>query len=647
MIRSIKATAFVLLLAAAPGWAQDAPLLHATFQDHAVLQRGVPIPVWGQARPGAAVAVTLNGKTAKTKADKRGAWKLSLPALPAGGPYELGVKSGKDSRTVTDVMIGDVYLCSGQSNIEWTVINSMHGYSDAVASTNPNLRLFTVQRNAKAVRQDRLGVGDIWAVSSPDTVKGFSAVCYFFGRELQAKTQVPVGLISSVWGGSLIQSWMSEGALRKVGGYAPSLDVLKEFAASPDAAEAAWRKVIDAWWAAHDPASRTNPWHDPAYDDSSWQSQVPRGPWGGWGVPELSDFYGIVWFRKDITLSAAQSSGAAEIDFGNGNEVDTVWVNGVEVGTGEGWNTPRRYAIPTGTLHEGRNVIAVGILGGEGLDGMPETRTVKLADGSQVALGGAWRYRVSVPSWKSGTPPHKPWQNELGLTMLYNGMIAPLGQTPLKGIVWYQGESNTDQPDAYGALLTGMIADWRKQFGADMPILLVQLPGYGAPAVKPQSSGWAILREQQRQVSLRVPKVALVAAIDQGSRENLHPVVKQEVGRRLALAAEKTIYGMDVVASGPTPVSAARQGNRVVVRFDHLAGGFAVYGANRPVGFELCDGDACRFVDASVDGETIVLDAGAGNATRVRYAFADSPLCNLANAEGLPAVPFEISITAQ
>lgn len=646
MNRFCKVAALVLCLAPclAPVWAQDAsPLLSATFSDHAVLQRDRPIPLWGTAKPGATVIVAIAGKTAKAKADRSGRWQVRLPALPAGGPYTLTATSGADSRTVGDVMIGDVYLCAGQSNIEWPVIRAMHGDSDAAASANANIRLFTVHRNASVTAADRLGSGEGWAVAAPDTVQGFSAVCYFFGRELQPKAGVAIGLISSVWGGSVIQTWMSEAALQQAEGYGPALKVLTQYATAPEAAEEAWRGVIDAWWAEHDPASGASPWRDPAFDDADWNAIQPRGPWAGWNVPALSSHYGIVWFRKEVTLTAAQTAGEASLDFGRGNDAEIVWINGRNVGNGEGWNSPRRYKIPAGTLHAGRNLIAVGILGGDGLDGMPESRKIVLAGGESLALDGEWRYRSSAPVWKTGFPPHKPWANELGLTMLYNGMIAPLGKRPLAGIVWYQGESNDTAPAAYGSLLTAMIADWRRQF-ADAPFLLVQLPGYGAAVSAPAHSSWAVLREQQRQVALHVPKVALVAAIDQGSRENLHPVVKQEVGRRLALAAETLIYGMDVVASGPTPVSAIREGGQVIVHFDNLADGLKVLGSNRPAGFELCNGDACRFVDARVEGDTVVLDAGGGGVTKVRYAFEDSPLTNLVNSAGLPAVPFELAV---
>jgi sialate O-acetylesterase len=242
--------------------------------------------------------------------------------------------------------------------------------------------------------------------------------------------------------------------------------------------------------------------------------------------------------------------------------------------------------------------------------------------------------------------PHAPWRNENGLTLLTNGMIAPLGPTAVSGILWYQGESNTYEAQKYERLLTGLIADWRQKFGSDVPFLVVQLPAYGPPSVAPEESQWADLREAQRRVAEQTPKAGLAVTIDLGDRQNLHPVVKQEVGRRLALIAERLIYGLDVADSGPTPVSALRTGNVIAVRFANLAKGFAVYESNRPISFQVCDkAKHCSFVDATQNKDEIDLDAAhIRDAATVRYCWADSPICNVYNSEGLPAVPFEIPI---
>ena len=623
-----------------------AALLYTTFQDHAVLQRDRPIPVWGLAAPGAQVSVTLAGETASATADASGKWHAELALLKAGGPYELTATTGAgQSQTAKDVLVGDVYLCSGQSNMEWPVHLAMHGEADAAGATNANIRLFTVHRFASATPRDSFGAEANWAAVSPASVRDFSAVCYFFGRELQPKAGVPIGLISSIWGGSPIQPWMSREALTKLGGYGPQLDILSDNVTAPDAARAKWQEITAAWWRAHDPNAA---WRDPTYDDSAWDEIVPTGSWKDWGVPALKSFDGIVWFRKTVTLSAAQAQGVAQLSLGPIDQADTTWVNGTDVGGSEGWNAERDYTISSGTLHQGKNVIAVGVLGGDGMWGPSDKRTLKLANGTIVKLDTAWRYRISAPARQTGGMPHTPWLKELGLTMLYNGMIAPLGPTPLSGILWYQGESNTNEADRYAPQLRALISDWRHQFGAETPFLIVQLPSYGPAATVPEESDWAQLREAQRRVADEMPHTGLAVTIDLGDRRNLHPVVKQEIGCRLALIAERWIYLQDVVDSGPAPISARRSGHKIAMHFADLAKGFALYGSQRPVGFELCDkAKRCRFVDATLSNDEIDLDAKAiPDAASVRYCWADSPICNVYNSEGLPAVPFELPITA-
>jgi len=637
---------------AAPG-TKTPPLLHAIFQDHEVLQRDKPIHVWGTAGPADKVNVALAGETVGATADASGKWEAMLKPLKAGGPYELTATSGTgQSQTIKDVLIGDVYLCSGQSNMEWPVSRAMSGDIETAGAANPNIRLMTVHRFASATMRDTFGADASWSVTSPASVKDFSAVCYFFGRDLQAATNVPIGLIQSLWGGSIIQASLSADKLRELGGYEQQLDVLSTYAAAPDAAKRKWQEIATTWWREHDPASATTPlWSDPAFDDSAWPAHVPSGWWQSWGVAELKTFSGVVWFRTAVTLTAAQAKGGAVLSIGPVNDFDTAWVNGIQVGSGEGWDFKRVYDVPGGTLHEGKNLIAVGVLslGSEGgMWGPADEKTLKLADGTSIKLNTPWHYRRSAPASRTGAMPHAPWRNENGTATLYNGMIAPLGPTALSGILWYQGESNTSEASAYGRLLSGLIADWRHRFGADVPFLLVQLPGYGQANAAPQESKWADLREAQRRIAEHTPKTRLAVTIDLGDRRNLHPVVKQEVGSRLALIAEHMIYGQDVVDSGPTPVSALRTGQTVAVRFANLAKGFAVYESNRPIGFQVCDkAKHCRFVDATRNKDEITLDVShIRDAATVRYCWADSPICNVYNSEGLPTVPFELPIVA-
>jgi sialate O-acetylesterase len=623
-------------------------LLYTTFQDHAVLQRDKPIPLWGLTSPRAIVTVVLGGETASATADATGKWQVVLAPLAAGGPYTVTARSndGK-SQTINDIMIGDVFLCSGQSNMEMPVSVASNYNADISGATNTNIRLFHVQRFPSAMPRDTFGADATWSLTSPATVTDFSATCYNFGKNLQPIVQVPVGLIEDAWGGSVIQAWLSADKVRDLGGYDPYLDLLSVYAASPKQAELKWREIAQAWWLAHDPASSSVPaWRDPAYDDSSWARIVPTGTWREWNVPALKEFNGVVWLRETIELSADQAKGAAVLSLGAIDQSDTSWVNGVEVGDGQGYDVKRNYDIPAGTLHAGKNLIAVGVLGGAGILASADQMTLKLATGSIVRLTTPWRYKLSAPMDKTGTIANIPWLNQFGLTVLYNGMIRPLGPTQLRAVVWYQGESNASEPQEYGRLLPALIDDWHRRLGADLPFIVVQLPNFGPQKTNPDESNWAMMREVQRTVAGNTPNTGLVVTIDIGQSDNIHPTNKQELGRRIALVAQRLAYGMDVVDSGPTPIAAIRKRNVVTIPFAHIGQALTVLASNRPIGFQICDvRKQCRYVDAIQNGNEIDLDVShIDQAVSVHYCWADSPICNVYNSAGLPAGPFEIPI---
>jgi len=629
---------------------RPATLIYTTFQDHAVLQRDKPIPIWGLAKPGATVTVTFAGQMANAEADSAGQWKVSFAPMKAGGPYELAAKSSDgQSQVLKDVLVGDVYLCSGQSNMEYPV-RIVGGYdADMKGASNRNIRLFHVQRFSSATPRTTFGADASWSITSPDSVKEFSAVCYFFGRELQPAVNVPIGLIEDSWGGSALQTWLSTEKVHQLGGYEHQLEVMAGYARDPKGSEQNWRTFTNAWWRANDPGSQATPaWSDPAFDDSKWPEIMLAGDWEGWGIPALSAFDGIVWVRKAFTLTADQAKGAATLSLGPVDDIDTTWVNGVQVGGQEGWDTPRVYAIPAGTLHEGVNVVAVGVLdtgAGGGVWGTADEKQIKFANGSVLKLNTPWRWQIAAPLKQLQPMPHAPWLKESGLSMLYNGMIAPLGPTQIRGILWYQGESDTYQPKEYARLLPALIQDWRDRFGADVSFLAVQLPGYGPAADKAGTTKWAELREVQRRTVTATPNTGLAVTIDLGERDNIHPTNKQEVGRRLALVARKLIYGEKIIDEGPTPVSAVQSGNVVALGFDNVANGLQVYESNRPISFQLCDALHCSFADAVVKGDAVEVDATQiPDATTVRYCWSDSPICNLYNSAGLPAVPFELDI---
>lgn len=629
------------------------PLLHALFQDHAVLQRDQPIRVWGHAPPGQLVQVALAGKRVQARADRQGDWQAQLPALPAGGPYSLSVRSGALTQQVDDVLLGDVWLCSGQSNMELPVWRTLDARSEMDGAHADRLRLLTVPQRGSDLPLREPGAGMRWSAVTPETVRDFSAACYYYARELQKRVDVPMGLISAAWGGSRIQAWLSADALRRVGGYQDQLAVLDRHAADPIAALADWGALWQRWWSAQPGvAADDQPWMADTTARGDWQpAPAQLGAWEHWGVPALADFNGMLWYRAQVTLTAQQAAQAAVLVLGPADETDMSWVNGRAVGSSYGAGEDRQYPLPPGLLHAGDNRVVVNVLDtwrDGGLAGPASRHGLRLADGSMVPLQD-WRYRAMPANFAA--PPGAPWQTAGGLGSLYNGMIAPLAGYGLRGVLWYQGESNTAEAAHYATLLRALRSDWRHRFGADLPWLIVQLAGYGMPPLQAGESDWAALREAQRQVANDDPRSALAVAVDIGDRYDIHPGNKQELGRRLARAAAHAVYGDAAPASGPTSSRVQRQGSDIVVEFADVEGSLIAYGAEGPVGFQLCGAAAasCRYAQARVEGKRVVLDgSGEPAATRVRYCWADNPICTLYDGSGLPAGPFEapIEVTA-
>ncbi|WP_114240293.1 sialate O-acetylesterase [Dyella sp. C9] len=653
-----SALALLALAFAAPLGASatdaGAGLLNPLFQDHAILQRDQPNHVWGDAKAGDKVTVSFAGKQATARADAKGHWEATLPAVGAGGPYQLTASVvGGASQSISDVLVGDVWLCSGQSNMVLQVKRTLDSRSEIQNADNDRIRMLTLDNVSSVTPLDRIPAADHWLKTTPENVPEFSAACYYFARELQKTVDVPMGLVVSAWGGSRIEPWMSAQALRKVGGYDGALDLLEQYARDPQRAGQQWDAQWRAWWHARaGVAANDEPWNPAHVSQAGWQdAPLDKGAWQRWGKPELASFTGTVWYRTIVKLTAAQAKQGATLHLSTVNEADQTWVNGHWVGTEYG-GQPRSYAIPAGLLHEGDNLIAINVLNtyrDGGLYGDAAQRNIQLADGSAVSLADHWQYRV-VPS-SYGHPPSVPWQSTQGLSTIYNGMIAPLGDFVFRGALWYQGESNTGDASAhYQALLEALRADFRQRFGAQLPMLIVQLAGYGAAPTHPSESGTAGIREAQRLAAANDAHSALAVAVDIGERTDIHPANKQELGRRLARAARQVVYGeKNLPPSGPVPVSVQRDGDGASIRFKDVTDALVVYGADHPAGFELCGAQAgsCHYADAQVHGDSVSLHASlpAGDIARVRYCWADSPVCTLYDHSGLPAGPFEMPVS--
>jgi sialate O-acetylesterase len=625
-------------------------LLSGLFVDHAVLQRDRPLSVYGRASAGEEVSVSIAGASASAKADAKGAWLLTLPAMAAGGPHTLVARAGAKTQTASDILIGDVWLCSGQSNMEWPVRNTLDAESEVALSANDRIRQVTIARANSAAPRTDFDAPLEWRIAGPTTTEHFSAVCYYFVRELQKTVNVPQGIVSSNWGGSRIEPWMSEAALWPLPGYQQPLELLGEYRANKPVAFSHWGEIWQKWWNEQRAVTGGSQLWASSSNSPGWTTApADLGYWETWNVPELGRYDGMVWYRARVTLDRAQAKQAAKLSLGLVDDVDVAWVNGRAVGNTYG-DAQRLYDLPSKLLKAGENSIVVNVhdfWGNGGIYGPASERALLLADGTRVPLTG-WSYQVAPKGL--GSPPHTPWESLNGVSVLYNAMIAPLGKYGLRGVAWYQGEANAGLDDArnYQALLAAWMADWRRQFDAPLPFLIVQLANFGKLVDAPVDSGWAQLRDAQRRAVAADGNAGLAVTIDIGNRDDIHPANKQDVGKRLARAARHVVYGEGLSAYGAQPVSATLAGGDISVTLGAFEGELRVIGSRDPSGFELCGTtqDTCRFVRAQLQsgGKVLLTDTNARAATRVRFCWADSPLCNLYDGAGLPVGPFEIDV---
>ena len=661
MGRRLGRCAIAMALAAAavgmaPAWAQtaaagDAPQLANIFADHAVIQRDRPIHIWGWAKPGDMISVQFGDAAADAKANSEGHWTVSLPAMPAGGPYVLRATAHGQSVQARDVMVGDVYLCSGQSNMEFPARLSTGAWNGLDGSANDRLRFAIIPNKSEPAVQRDLAERAEWKRVDPDNVGEASAVCYYMARSLQQHLDVPIGFVSSDWGGTTIQSWISADQLRTLPDYRERVALVDLLARDPTAARTAESQRRERWWDAHIPSAKAQrAWAQPGFDDAAWTSMVPSGGWKQSGDAALADFDGVLWYRSSVDLTAQQAASGTGIELGPIDSVDDVWVNGQWVGGGAIAWMWRNYGLPAGVLRAGRNVIAVRTLSdgqGGGMTGQPDKRGILLTNGAFVTLPAAWRYQMGeeVAGEARLAPP--PWEPPQSLSTLYNAMIAPIAGYGFKLAAWYQGEANVGAAEEYAKLLAMMMADWRAHFAQpDLPFLIVQLSAFGTPVDKPVESGWARLRDVEAKVARADPHAAVATSIDVGDPTDVHPPQKNVVGERLARAARSMVYGEAVSPSGPYPANIARDGQDLVVTFTDSDGGLKSYSSDTAIGFESCTAaNACRFAAGTIEGSAVRLSgANRPGVVKVRYAWSDAPFVNLFGANDLPAIPFERAI---
>ncbi|KQV61912.1 glycoside hydrolase family 2 [Duganella sp. Root198D2] len=639
---------FAFAAGAPPVAAAQAPSFAAIFGDHAVLQRGQPIVTWGRAAPAAIVSVTLGTGTVQVTADSRGKWRAELPAMAAGGPYVLGVSSNGSAATLNDIMVGDVFLCGGQSNMELPMANATNAPMDVAFSANPHIRFANIVRDSSPVLRDEFKTAPQWQVAGAQSTGQASAVCYYMARTLHRQYGVPVGFVNASWGGSSIQSWISGESMRKSGSYGQALDVVDAYGADVAAGMRAEEERQEAWWASVDPAARAQQaWAGPDFDDSAWPGMEPGGRWSESGIEAVRKHRGVAWFRSTLDLTAQQAAGVTQLLLGQIASADTTWVNGVRVGASTNWWSGREYAVPKGVLRAGRNVIAVRVLdddNGGGLLSPADQRVLLTADGSRIVLPARWKYQIG--SRFKATQPPTPWEPPTSLTTLYNGMLAPLRGYKFKLAAWYQGEANAGAAREYRRLLPLLFDDWRKTFAQPgLPFVVAQLTSFGSVATRPGYSAWAELREAQSAAVRNDPHAGLAVTFDFGDRSDIHPAQKSIVGARLARAARVVAYGEAITPGGPQAVSARRSGKDIVIRFADTNGGLRTYSSDTAIGFEVCGKDACKYAHATASGDTVTLHGAATpGISKVRYAWADAPFINLFSADDLPANGFELEV---
>ena len=610
------------------------------FSSNMVLQQGLENPVWGWADKGEKLTITFAGETQKTKADKNGKWKVLLPKMEYGGPYTLTVK-GDNEITLDNILIGEVWVCSGQSNMEFVVAQAKNSDQEIADANYPNLRMFTVPKKVSQTPVDDLDGGQ-WEVCTSENAPHFSAVGYFFARQLLKDLNVPIGMIHTSWGGTVAETWISPENIAKDPDLADALSKLKKLDLDQYKQQklAEIAKMFDgklpqkdeglvggkAVYAASD------------FNDGNWSSIQTPALWESVGYPGID---GIAWYRTSFTLTEEQAQNKAELHLSTIDDADKTWVNGQLVGETIGYNEDRVYTLNADQLKAGKNVIAVRVVdtgGGGGIYGNASALFIKIGN-EHIRLAGDWKFKISEVTVNASVGP-----NDYP-TLLYNGMINPIIPYGIKGAIWYQGESNADRAYQYRRVFQTLIKDWRQQWGlGDFPFFWVQLANFMQAQDQPQESAWAELREAQTR-AMELPNTAQALSIDIGNANDIHPKNKQDVGKRLALDALKITYEKDVVNSGPTFDTMELDGNRAIISFKNTGSGlmlkdkygylkaFAIAGIDKK--FHWAKGEIMN------DHTVVIYSDEVKNPVAVRFGWADNPDdLNLYNQEGLPAVPF-------
>ena len=624
--------------------------MNPLFTDNMVLQQASEAPVWGKAQPGAKVKVTTswNKKSYTTDADENGKWMVKVRTPKAGGPYSMTVtEDNNNPLKISNILIGEVWLCSGQSNMQmpvsgnWAKVTN-HEQEVKDAAKHPKIRLISVERVTSSTPEDNFTTyGNGWQVCSPENIAEFSATAYFFGREIHLKRGVPVGLIHSSWGGTLIEAWMSKEALAGVKDLGDEAEMVAGWPADKEQRNAKSKSAVDAWnrlaRTFDDVYVQFDDFKETTFDDSRWSNIKFPG-----NIDNNFDGHILARYNVDIPASWAGKSIKMHID--GVDDKDYTYFNGVKIGNSDGWTKPRDYTIPAEIVKAGKATIAIRIIdisGGGGIVGNNQSFYLEGADGSKISIAGNWKYKKDADYSKMPAKPANMHNDPNWSTVLYNAMINPLIPYRIKGAIWYQGCSNVGRAHQYQDLMKMMIANWRNLWGYNFPFYITQLANYTKRQTAPGESSWAELREAQSMAAEIVPNTGIAVTIDIGEANDIHPRNKQEVGRRLALQALNKTYGMNVVCSGPVYEGYEVDGNTIRIRFSSTNKGLVAKG-DKLEGFTIAGADhKFHWADAKIVGNCVeVSSKEVPMPLAVRYAWAHNPIGNLYNGAGLPASPF-------
>lgn len=605
------------------------------FSDGMVLQRDKQIPIWGFADANESVEVHFNKQIKKTQADKNGKWTVNLNAEKAGGPFEL-IVIGKNKITIKNVLVGEVWICSGQSNMEFQVFKTMNSEKEISSADYPMIRHFGVAQDLSGTPKDDLKQGK-WEVANKENVGNFTAVGYYFARKLYSELKIPIGIINTSWGGTNVETWTSREAFENSPDFkamiadVPTVDINAIFETYKKSVLDNLKKVqgFDV------SMENEEQFKNPNFQDKNWpEIKVPSL----WENQQIGNIDGIVWMRKTIVLTAEQAKKEAVLHLAKVDDEDKTYVNGVEVGTNNLWDAKRVYKIPANILKEGTNVIAVRITdysGGGGIYGDPQDLKIDFKD-SNLPLEGLWKFNV-VKVRIEVSPNSYP-------SLLYNAMVNPLVPYAMQGVLWYQGEANVWRAAEYKKSFPLMINDWRTKFKqGNFPFYFVQLSTFDEFGGNSQKgSRWAELREAQSE-TLKLPNTGMAVTTDIGNAKDIHPTNKQDIGLRLAAIAMNNLYGKKQVHSGPTYKSQTIKGNEIILTFDNIGSGLSTPNNDELKGFEIAGSDKVFHSAKAIikDNKIIVSSDKVQNPVAVHYGWADDDTAiNLFNKEKFPASPF-------